>query len=149
MKKRIAELQVGMTKSAVFAHLDRQEEHFILLSRSEVMSALNGGSRSNPNMHYASYGYGGYGYGYNYANNLQAFTGYKLIFKNVRRKHGLSSPIAMRTDESGFSYSAVFIFHNGYLYEKPVLSGGAVDASSTKTIFDYLSPESVIGRIPI
>ncbi|MCI5060737.1 MAG: hypothetical protein MRY79_06675 [Alphaproteobacteria bacterium] len=156
LKTRIQDLKVGMTKEQVFARLNRQEEHFILLSRKEIMSALNGGTSQvahTPN-YPPSYGYSPYGYNYyarynNPANNLQAFSGHKLIFKNVERAHGISSPIAMRTDESGFSYTATFIFYNNYLYEKPVLSGGAIDARSTKTIFDYLSPSNVIGRIPI
>lgn len=162
LKGRIQALNVGMPKAEVFAKLDRKEEHFILLSRNEITSTLYGGVQPQymPQYSYASYGYGNnYGNRYNYGGNnygsggyqsgLQSFTGYKLIFKNVEREHGISSPIAMRTDEVGFSYVATFIFQNGRLYEKPILSGGVVDARSTKTIFDYLSPETVMGRVPI
>jgi len=37
----------------------------------------------------------------------------------------------------------------GALYEKPVLSGGAVDTTSTKTLFDYLSPRTIMSQAGI
>lgn len=141
MKKRIAGLYVGMHRDQAFEYLKRTERDFLLLGRNEVLSALYGGAQATFK----------HGYDSPLANQglLQSLTGYKLIFKNVKRKHGISSPIAMRTNETGFSYSTILIFQDNYLFEKPVVSGGAVDASSTKTVFDYLSPQSVIGRLAI
>lgn len=128
-----------MTKSQVFNSINRAEEDLIILSRDEIMFNLYGGQKLE--------------FSQNHDNPLdereflKSLTGYKLIFKDIKRKHGLSSPISIRTNEVGFNYVAAFIFKDGILYEKPILSGGSVDASSSKTIFDYLNPSMVLNRI--
>jgi len=139
MRERVAGLQVGMSKEQVFDALGRTEDDLILLGRDEILSALYGGKVN---------GFALQGAGLSYDRSLlQSLEGYKLIYKNVKRKHGVSSPISMRTNEVGYSYVSTFIFKEGKLYEKPILSGGAVDSSSSKTVFDYLSPGTVLGRV--
>lgn len=138
LKSRIDALEEGMSKDEVFMALERHEEDLILLDRSEIIATLYGGQNiasaqnSSSLVHKRSF--------------LQSLTGYRMMFKKVNRKHGFSSPIAMRTNEAGYQYIASFIFKDDLLYEKPVLSGGPVDAVSTKTIFDYLSPGTVMSQ---
>ena len=78
---------------------------------------------------------------------LQAAYGYKLDYKDVERKHGFTSPIRIRTDERGFSYTVTMVFHTGRLLEMPVLSGGVVNDNSSQTLFDFLNPGTAIGFI--
>ncbi len=141
MKERVLSLREGMTTDAVFAHLGRQESDFILLDRTQIVAVLYGGQQlefvqnvKNP-MHERDF--------------LRGLSGYKLIFKKVRRKHGISSPISLRTKEFGYSYETNLIFKDGYLFEQPILSGGAVDVISKKTIFDYMTPATVMGQFGI
>ena len=47
LKTRIEHLQVGMTENQVFSQLGRHEDHFIMLSRNEILSALYGENRSD------------------------------------------------------------------------------------------------------
>ena len=141
LKSRIASLEEGMPRDEVFAFLERHEDDFILLSREEIVTNLYGGQPIAGVQSVSSPIYS--------RETLQALTGYKLMFKKVKRKHGVSSPIAMRTNETGYSYTAIFIFKNDELYEKPVLSGGAVDTSSTKTLFDYISPRTIMSQAGI
>ena len=139
MKAKIGNLREGMPKRLVFQRLNRNEKDFLMLSRQEVVSALYGGQpmmqmpSADGTLHDSTF--------------LQSLSGYQLIFKRVERKHGISSPIAMRTDEVGFSYSTILIFKDDKLFEKPVLSGGMIDSQATKTLFDYLSPGTVMGRL--
>jgi len=136
LKTRIADIQTGMSKQAVFDTLERNEDDFVILSRSEILTTLYGQQQS--------YSYASPNSGQNI--DLSALSGYKLLFKSVKRKHGFSSPISLKTKKDGFDYVAVFIFKDGQLNESPILSGGVVEASSTKTIFDYLNPSMVLGR---
>ncbi len=78
---------------------------------------------------------------------LQGAYGYKLDYRDVKRKHGFSSPIRIHTDEHGFSYTVTMVFHTGRLLEKPVLSGGVVNDDSSQTLFDFLNPGTAIGFI--
>ena len=139
MKRLVSEVKQGDSKKEVFTHLRRVENDFILLTRDEIMATLYGGQRlefvqnlSNP-LKERSF--------------LQDLRGYRLVFKKVKRKHGIHTPISMRTKEGGYSYAVTFIFKNDALYEDPVLSGGMIDATSTKTVFDYLSPANALGRL--
>jgi len=141
LKSRIVSLEEGMPRDEVFAFLERHEEDFILLDRQQIVTTLYGGQQVAAVQSVNSPVYS--------RKTLQALTGYKLMFKKVKRKHGVSSPIAMRTNETGYSYTATFIFKDGALYEKPVLSGGAVDTTSTKTLFDYLSPRTIMSQAGI
>ncbi len=144
LKSRIGDISVGMSKEEVLTGLDRTEDQLVMLNREEIISTLYPSTSGR----FAYNDRGGKKALYD-RDFLLSLSGYKLLFKKISRKHGVSSPIAMRTNESGYSYSAVFIFEDGVLYEKPLLSGGVVDVSSTKTIFDYLSADTVMRRVGI
>jgi len=77
---------------------------------------------------------------------LHALYGYRLNYKNVKRRHGFSSPIRVRTDEKGFSYAVTLIFYEGWLFEKPIVTGGVINESSSATIFDFLNLGTVVDR---
>jgi len=131
-KVRLSRLQIGMAEEEVFAQLGRYRTDFITLSRQEIVTALfGGGSLQVPGDPAAQNAL---------LYNLQSLYGYKLEYKNVKRKLGFSSPIRVRTDESGFDYTAILIFQQGRLFEKPVISGGTVNDKSSKTVFDWLNP---------
>ena len=141
LKDLLSQVKEGDHRDDVFSHLGRVESDFILLSRDEIMSNLYGGQRlefvqnlSNP---------------LDERRFLQDLKGYKLVYKKVKRKYGIHTPISTRTEKTGYSYVAILIFKNGALYEDPVLSGGAVDASATNSVFDYLSPRSALKQMGI
>ena len=131
MKARLATLEKGMSKAEVFDRLGRHEEDFVTLGREGIIQALLGGSDAS-----ISSMLSGRETEYQF---IQSLSGYRLDFRVVEREHGLDSPIGMRTDETGFSYSAVLVFRNDHLFEKPIVSGGVVANTSSKTIFDYIS----------
>ena len=125
LKLKMADLQEGMDKSTVFKTLHREREDLVILSRPEIMMALYGtnnigNTTINP-------------------NDIKTLSGYRLDYKNIQRKHGISSPISMKTHKAGHAYELHLIFKDGALYEKPLLSGGIVDNSNTSTLFDYLN----------
>lgn len=132
----ISKLRPGMAEDEVFSVLEREESDFVKLDRSDIVKALFGGSdveleqgleRQGPDNHL-----------------LQSLYGYRFSFKVVEREHGFSSPIRIRTHESGYSYTVYLIFKDGALYEKPIISGGVVNNTSSGTLFDYLTPSTVI-----
>jgi len=141
MKQLVSEVKKGASKEDVFEHLKRSEDHFILLTREQIMSNLYGGqnlefvqNKKTPLKE---------------RNFLQDLKGYQLVFRKVKRKHGVHTPVSMRTNEYGYGYTATFIFKNDVLYEDPVLSGGLIDATSTKTVFDSLSPSLALRQMGI
>ena len=134
MKARLATLETGMSRAEVFERLGRKEEDFITLERESIIQALLGGSDAS-----ISSMLDGWETEWEF---IQSLSGYRLNFKVVGREHGLDSPIGMRTDETGFSYSAVLVFRHDQLFEKPIVSGGIVHTTTSKTIFDYLSPST-------
>lgn len=135
LKSRIANLSAGMSKEEVLDELGREEEDLIILSRSEIVSTIYGGPLMHASLDKDT------------SKALKSFSGYKLLYKNVERDHGINSPISMRTSEKGYSYAVSFIFENNRLYEEPILSGGAVDRSSSKTVFDYLNPSHAMKSV--
>lgn len=120
-------LEKGMPQQEVFMRLGRSEDDLIRLSREEVVKALFGD-------HQADIG----------GDLVQSLYGYRLNYKVVKRKHGFSSPIRIRTDEKGFDYSVSLIFREGVLYEKPLVSGGMERGASSHTIFDYVTPGTLL-----
>jgi hypothetical protein len=75
---------------------------------------------------------------------LQSLYGYKFTFKVIEHTHGFSSPIRIRTNETGYSYIVYLIFRDNKLFERPVVSGGNVNNTSSGTLFDYLTPSTVM-----
>lgn len=131
LKIWMEELQPGMTMPEVMARLGRTRNDFTRLTRAEVISVLFGGRDSGiPDI-------------FKTDEDIQLFLesldGYRFDYKMIKRKHGFTSPIRIQTDSSGFNYSVNIVFRNGKLYQKPILSGGKVESSNTKTIFDYLN----------
>ena len=135
---RLETITPGMSEKEVFKALDRHENDFQRLTRQEVVTALLGTS----NVEFKD---GAEEQNYN-QHLLQTLYGFRLSYQIVKRKLGFSSPIRIRTDEKGFDYIVTLIFKDGVLFEKPILSGGVVNASSSKTFFDYLNPGTVMDR---
>ncbi|TAL27736.1 MAG: hypothetical protein EPN97_16720 [Alphaproteobacteria bacterium] len=132
LREHVGKLQAGMEEAAVFSALERERNDFLQLNPEDVWRlALSRGvvaGGDNP-----------------VAGAPGALTGYRLRYKSVTRRHGMSSPIRIRTDESGFSYELTLLFRNGRLLDNPVLSGGAVNEVRTHTLFDYLTPATTFG----
>jgi hypothetical protein len=138
LKQWVDSLAPGMSKGETFARLGRVEKDFRRLSRTEIVDTLFGGNNA------------GVPAGFMPPDQIRAFLesldGYELDYKNVKKRHGFTSPIRVRTDASGYSYVIKLIFRNGLLLEKPVMTGGTVQSYSTDTLFDYLSPGLVLDR---
>ncbi len=137
MKERIEKLKIGMSKDKVFSTLGRNKEELVLLNREQLVTALFGGDKP------ASNNWNGSGI-INDRYFIQSLSGYRLNYKIIKRKHGIKNPITVQTDQVGFDYSAILIFQNDYLYEKPIISGGVIDNSSSKTLFDFITPGMVM-----
>lgn len=132
---RVNGLQIGMSESLVLSMLNRKESDLVRLNRPEIMAALYGGANSGFD--------GTYEQQEKARAFLQTLTGFKLQYVDTEKEHGFSSPIRIKTHESGYSYTLTVVFQNGILFDKPALSGGVVDANSSKTFFDYLNPSNV------
>ena len=134
---RVNSLQIGMSESLVLSILKRSESDLTKLSRPEIMTTLYGGNNSGFD--------GTYEQQEKARTFLQSLTGYKLVYINTEKDHGFSSPIRIKTHESGYSYTLTLIFQNGKLFDQPILSGGEVDNYTSKTIFDYFNPGNIMG----
>jgi hypothetical protein len=134
---RVNGLQIGMSENLVLSMLNRQESDLTRLSRPEIMTALYGGSNAGFD--------GTYEQQEKARAFLQTLTGFKLQYINTEKEHGFSSPIRIKTHESGYNYTLTLIFQNGHLFDQPILSGGEVDGYTSKTVFDYLNPGNIIG----
>ncbi len=138
-KSRVMQLQPGMGESQVMSILGRNRDEMTALSRDEIVRALYGANSmqtfSSARERDAAHRY------------LTSLYGYHLEYKNVKSGHGLESPIRLKTTKQGFKYNLDLVFQNGQLVERPVLSGGIVNESSSRTFFDYLNPGALMGRI--
>ncbi len=136
MEVRLAGLSPGILEDEVLAGLCRKKESLPRLDRRDIRIALLGGE----NIPFSAAQQTGE------QDLMHSLYGYKLNFKSIKRKHGFTSPIRIRTDESGFDYSVTLIFKDGKLYEKPILSGGIVNSSNSGTLFDFITPGTIINR---
>jgi hypothetical protein len=132
--KRLDGINPGMSETEVMARLGRQESELIRLKRDDIMTSLLGSNIVTFEDDATR------------ENILHELYGYKLNYKLVKRQHGFTSLIRVRTDEKGFDYGATLIFYRGLLFEKPLITGGIVNESSSKTFFDFLSPGIVVDR---
>ena len=132
---RVNRLRPGMKQGEVFAILGRNAGEMTKLSRAQINAALYGGSSARFDGSLADQEMA--------RKFLQSLYGYSLDYAEVEREHGFSSPIRVRTEEEGFKYNVLLVFQSGRLFDKPILSGGAVDDSSSKTLFDFLNPYSL------
>ena len=129
LMNRVGATQAGMSQPLVFSNFNVEEKDLIKISREEIMQSLFGDNRvpmseigtDSPVI---------------LRNFLRELYGYKLRYQNLERKHGIKDVIRYRTKEEGFDYEVTFIFHDGVLFEKPILTGGAVKNASSITIFD-------------
>ena len=137
--EKLEQLTVGMPQQEVFKILEHDEGQFQRLTRQEITIALLGTS----NVQFQD-GIDGQTFEHNF---IQTLYGFRLEYQKLKRKHGFSSPIRIRTDKKGFDYSVMLIFREGVLFEKPILSGGMVNESSSKTFFDYINPNTVMNRV--
>ena len=137
LKKTVNSLQVGMTEEEVFKILGHDKDSIPKMSREEIVSSLYGGSNADFNGTLRDQELA--------RSFLTSLNGYKLEYKIVKRKHGFSSPIRIRTTEKGYDFTLNVVFQHGALFEKPILSGGPVNKTSSKTLFDYLNPLAIIG----
>lgn len=135
---RVKGLQIGMSEDLVLTMLKRTRNDLVMLSRPEIITALYGGGSSGFN--------GTYEEQERARAFLQTLSGYKLLYINTEKDHGFSSPIRIKTHESGYNYTITLVFQNGRLFDKPALSGGPVDDYSSKTVFDYLNPGNIFSR---
>lgn len=137
---RVNQLRPGMSHPQVFELLQVGPERMTKLSRTEIMGALYGSHSASFDGSLAEQERG--------RAFLQTLYGYRFEYVDVERDHGFASPIRVRTHENGYRYNLLMVFRNGYLFDKPVLSGGIVKDSSSRTLFDYLNPLGLInGRI--
>lgn len=139
LKTRVDKLTPGMSEDEALKTLGIKKAQMTLLDRIGIRKALFGGENAplpgTPEEQMEIY------------TIIQESIGYKLDYKDTYRKHGLSSPIRLQTDEKGVSYSVTMVFHDGTLLEKPVLSGGPINDTDSTTIFDFLNPGTAIGLI--
>lgn len=136
MQARMLRISSGMPEDEVLAILSPKKESLTQLERRDIRIALLGGD----NVLFA-------GVDENSDSQLiQSLYGYKLSYKSVNRKHGFISPIRIRTDETGFNYTVTLIFKDGKLFEKPILSGGVVNNTSSGTIFDFITPGTIVSH---
>lgn len=132
-------LEPGMPREEVFARLGRTPKDFRRLARSEIVGILFGGEDAGIPVHFYT--------DENILAFLESLEGYRIEYKSVKRRHGLTSPIRMQTDAKGFDYSLSMVFKDGKLYQKPYLAGGQVNNSSTKTLFDYMNPGMLLNAV--
>jgi hypothetical protein len=136
LKIRVAQLEPGMPKDLVFAILGRVEQDFTRLDRPDISTSLYGGGAA---------GFNGTLEEQERARRfLQTLEGYRLIYRYIDRDLGFSSPIRVQRIEKGYDYTLTLIFHEGRLMDKPMLSGGMVSGSSSKTLFDYFTPAMLL-----
>ncbi len=138
-RARVDQLQPGMGESQVFANLGRNREDMTRLGRDEIVRVLYGGSAmqllDNASEREDTRAF------------LGSLYGYRMSFRNTKKEHGFSSPIRVKTQESGYDYTVNLIFQNGILFEKPILAGGMVNDSSSRTLFDYLNPGIIVDQV--
>jgi len=138
MQARILSMQPGMKESEVFTKLCEKRESMTRLNRGEIRTALLGG----PDVLFASDN------GETDAQIIQSLYGYSLSYKSVKSQHGFTSPIRIRTNETGYAYIVTLIFREGKLYAKPILTGGLVNNVTSGTLFDFITPGTVLSSIP-
>lgn len=138
MQARILSMPVGMPEGQVFSKLCIKRETLTRLNRLEIRTALLGG----PDVLFSTAD------GETDSQIIQSLYGYKLPYKSVKSVHGFTSPVRIRTDETGYDYTVTLIFRDGKLYARPILTGGVVDNVTSGTIFDYITPGTALDFAP-
>lgn len=136
MKSRLTEMAAGMPEDLVLKKLCRTRDGLQQIERRDIRIALMGGENIPFSDAYKMDG----------QDPMRSLYGYKLNFKSIKRRHGFTSPIRIRTDATGFDYSVTLIFREGKLFEKPIVAGGVVSESSSGTLFDFITPGTIVHR---
>ena len=152
MQARTLSMHPGMSESEVFSKLcnSSKKESLSRLERREIRTALLGG----PDVPFTTIGVTMDPSAETGATEqsdsqiIQNLYGYKLTYRSIKRKHGFTSPIRIRTDESGYDYTVTLIFKDGKLFASPILTGGPVNNVNSSTLFDFITPGTIISRIP-
>jgi len=137
MEARLDELLPGMPEDEVLTGLCRKKKSLTQMERREIRIALLGGDNITFSGTYRS----------DEQDLIRSLYGYRLNFKDVRRRHGFASPIRIKTDESGFNYFVTLIFREGVLFERPILSGGLINNSRSGTVFDFITPGMIVSHV--
>jgi hypothetical protein len=137
MQAHLLRLTPGMPEGEALAALCSKKEDFVRLGRREIRIALLGGDNVLFNDEDAEAD----------SEIIRNLYGYKLAYKSTHRKHGFSSPIRIQTNETGYDYNISLIFKDGLLFEHPILSGGLVNDVSSRTIFDFITPGTVVDHV--
>ncbi len=138
MQSRLLSMSPGMPEDQVFSKLCRKRESMARLERRQIRTALLGG----PDVLFATTDT------VSDSQLIQSLYGYELAYKSLAREHGFTSPIRIRTDETGYDYMVTLIFQDGKLFAKPILTGGVVNNVTSGTIFDYITPGTIVSRTP-
>jgi hypothetical protein len=136
LMQRVKTIQKGMTEAQVLSILDRPQKDLTRLQRNEILIALYGSSA-------VEFRDGKIGQDAQ-SIFLQSLYGYSLKFKNIEKDIGFTSPFRIRTDQTGYDYTIVLIYQGGLLFETPIVTGGEINQSSSKTLFDYLTPSAIM-----
>lgn len=135
MQARVAQMTPGMPEGAALAEVCRKKESLTRLDRREIRIALLGG----PDVLFTGTGME------SDSQIISSLYGYKFPYTNLSKKHGFKSPIRIQTDETGYDYTITLIFRDGVLFEKPILSGGIVNKITSGTLFDFITPGTIVG----
>jgi len=139
MQARVLAMNPGELESQVFADLCAKRESMIRLERRDIRTALLGG----PDVLFATTPGGETD-----SQIIQGLYGYNLIYKQLKTVHGFVNPIRIRTDQTGFNYTITLIFREGKLYVKPILTGGPVKDVTSGTLFDFITPGTLLMAAP-
>ncbi len=138
MQARILSMKPGMPEDQVFAKLCRKKDDLTELTRQQIRVALLGGSNVTfPGLTPSED-----------SQLIESLYGYTLSYKSINRDHGFVNPIRIRTNETGFNYNVTLIFKDGKLFSPPLLSGGPVNTTTSGTIFDFITPGTVVNKLP-
>lgn len=135
----VESLEPGMSREETFARLGRVKSDFRRLDRSEIVGVLFGGEDAGIPVHFHT--------DEKIMDFLNSLEGYRIEHKNIKRRHGFASAIRMQTDSKGFDYNLNLVFKDGILYQKPYLSGGTINNTNTRTLFDYFNPGMILGVV--
>ena len=132
---RLNAMQPGLAAQDVFVRLGHAPSELNRLQKPEILQALYGST--NVSFDAARIGDD------SQSRFLASLYGYSLNFKTVKKEMGFNGPFRIETDENGFDYTAIFVFQNGKLYAAPIVTGGVVRKSTSKTLFEFLNPGMV------
>lgn len=139
MQTRILSMHVGEPEGQVLNDLCTKRESMTRLEKREIRTALLGG----PDVLFSPAN------GETDSQIIRSLYGYSINYKQVKSVHGFTSPIRIRTDQTGFNYTITLVFRDGRLFAQPILTGGPVKDVSSGTLFDFITPGTVLSHTPV